>query len=243
MSTLRMPFIIAHRGASAAHPENTLEAFVGALAEGADWVELDVRLSGDGQLVVHHDAWYSDGLGIAACSADARPASVPLLAEALDACAGMGVNIEIKNSPGDLGDEGPEHGLEVAELVVSLVTERGSGQSIQVSSFDEPTLARSRSSLRSSPPRSCCSTCRPTPRPWTEPPPPVTVRSTRGIRSSTRHSSPAARRSGSRSTRGRSTTPIASVRWPPSGSRHHHQHPGRRAGCASLSRPGRCARR
>ncbi len=142
MSTLRMPNIVAHRGASAAHPENTLEAFVGALAEGANWVELDVRLSGDGQLVVHHDAWYSSGLGIATSSADVRPASVPLLAEALDACAGMGVNVEIKNSPGDLGDDDVPHDLAVAERVVSLVTQRGPGQPIQVSSFDEPTLAR-----------------------------------------------------------------------------------------------------
>ncbi len=142
MSTLRMPFIVAHRGASAAHPENTLEAFRGALAEGADWVELDVRLSGDGQLVVHHDPFYSGGVGVAVTPAAARPAGVPLLDEALDACAGMGVNVEIKNSPGDLGGEGSDHGLEVAELVVSLVTQRGSEQPIQVSSFDEPTLAR-----------------------------------------------------------------------------------------------------
>jgi len=142
MSTLRQPFIVAHRGASAAHPENTVEAFLGALAEGADWVELDVRLSGDRHLVVHHDPFYSGGLSVATSPAGARPASVPLLHEALDACAGMGVNVEIKNSPGDLGDEGSDHDLEVAELVVSLVTQRGGDQPIQVSSFDEATLAR-----------------------------------------------------------------------------------------------------
>ena len=118
-----------------------MEAFRGALSEGADWVELDVRLSADGQLVVHHDAWYPGGTGVAASPADARPAHVPLLADALDACAGMGVNVEIKNSPGDLG-EGVEHALEVAELVVSLVTLRGPGQAIEISSFDEPTLGR-----------------------------------------------------------------------------------------------------
>ena len=142
MSTLRQPFIVAHRGASAAHPENTVEAFRGALAEGADWVELDVRLSADGQLVVHHDPFYSGGVGVATTPAASRPASVPLLDEALDACAGMGVNVEIKNTPGDLGDDGSEHRLEVAELVVSLVTQRDSQQPIQISSFDEPTLAR-----------------------------------------------------------------------------------------------------
>ncbi len=119
-----------------------MEAFRGALSEGADWVELDVRLSADGQLVVHHDAWYPGGSGVATSSADARPSHVPMLEEALDACEGMGVNVEIKNSPGDLGDEGVPHGLEIAELVVSLVTLRGTGQAIQVSSFDEATLAR-----------------------------------------------------------------------------------------------------
>ena len=40
--------IIAHRGASADHPENTVEAFVGAREQGADWVELDVRQAADG---------------------------------------------------------------------------------------------------------------------------------------------------------------------------------------------------
>ena len=121
-----------------------MPAFLGAREEGASWVELDVRLSSDGQLVVHHDPWYSGGLGVATSPADARPETVPLLAEALDACAGMGVNVEIKNTPGDLGDEGVEHSLEVVDLVVSLVTQRGSEQPIQISSFDEPTLARVR---------------------------------------------------------------------------------------------------
>jgi len=47
--------IIAHRGASAHAPENTLTAFQLALDQGADGIELDVMLSKDGQLVVIHD--------------------------------------------------------------------------------------------------------------------------------------------------------------------------------------------
>lgn len=47
--------ILAHRGASAYAPENTLEAFSLAADMGADGVELDVHLTADGQLVVHHD--------------------------------------------------------------------------------------------------------------------------------------------------------------------------------------------
>ena len=49
------PLVIAHRGAHSAHPENSIAAFQAALALGVDGVELDVRLSGDGQVVVVHD--------------------------------------------------------------------------------------------------------------------------------------------------------------------------------------------
>ncbi len=48
--------IIAHRGASHERPENTLAAFTRAVEAGADGVELDVHLTADGVLVVHHDA-------------------------------------------------------------------------------------------------------------------------------------------------------------------------------------------
>ena len=47
--------IVAHRGASAYEPENTIRSFEGAFKLGADFVELDIRLSKDGALVVIHD--------------------------------------------------------------------------------------------------------------------------------------------------------------------------------------------
>jgi glycerophosphoryl diester phosphodiesterase len=47
--------IIAHRGASAAAPENTLAAIEQALNQGTDWVEIDVQESADGEIVVIHD--------------------------------------------------------------------------------------------------------------------------------------------------------------------------------------------
>lgn len=53
---MKHPLIIAHRGASALAPENTLAAFRRAIADGADGIELDVRLAKDGVLVVVHDA-------------------------------------------------------------------------------------------------------------------------------------------------------------------------------------------
>jgi glycerophosphoryl diester phosphodiesterase len=61
-----MPWIIAHRGASAYEPENTLRAFHRAIDLGADMIELDVHLSGDGEVVVIHDEELSrttDGSG------------------------------------------------------------------------------------------------------------------------------------------------------------------------------------
>ncbi len=48
--------IMAHRGASKAAPENTLAAIRQAIADGADWVEIDVQETADGQVVVVHDS-------------------------------------------------------------------------------------------------------------------------------------------------------------------------------------------
>lgn len=47
--------VIAHRGASQAAPENTMEAFALACGQGADGIELDVQLTADGGLAVFHD--------------------------------------------------------------------------------------------------------------------------------------------------------------------------------------------
>ena len=51
----RRPLVLGHRGARHAAPENTLRAFELARAEGADGVELDVRLDRDGRVIVLHD--------------------------------------------------------------------------------------------------------------------------------------------------------------------------------------------
>jgi glycerophosphoryl diester phosphodiesterase len=48
--------VFAHRGGSRLAPENTIAAFDRAVAEGADGLELDVRLARDGEVVVCHDA-------------------------------------------------------------------------------------------------------------------------------------------------------------------------------------------
>lgn len=137
-----MTLVIAHRGASAAHPPgNTLEAFRAARDLGADWVELDARPTADGVLVVHHDAELPDGRPVAAIAAADRPAFVPTLSEALAACEGMGVNVEIKREPGAPGDD-PELGP-TAE-VLALLRSLGRPERFLVTSFDLAVLDRVR---------------------------------------------------------------------------------------------------
>lgn len=136
------PWVIAHRGASAARPENTIAAFRHARVLGADAVELDVRRTGDGILVVHHDAAVA-GIGpivtVEAAALAGRVPSIPTLAEALDACAGMWVNVEVKNSPSD-PDWDPSG--RVVAGVATVVDEMAMRDRVLVSSFDLPTVAR-----------------------------------------------------------------------------------------------------
>jgi glycerophosphoryl diester phosphodiesterase len=54
--TLPHPIVFAHRGSSAHAPENTLAAFQLAIEQGADGIELDAKLTADGEVVVIHDA-------------------------------------------------------------------------------------------------------------------------------------------------------------------------------------------
>src|SRR3989338_6436668 len=52
---MRTPLHVAHRGGAGLWPENTMAAFTRAIAAGADGIELDIHLTRDGKLVVHHD--------------------------------------------------------------------------------------------------------------------------------------------------------------------------------------------
>lgn len=129
--------ILAHRGASRVAPENTLEAFVQAARVGADGVELDVRRSADGALVVHHDAELPGRGPIASLVAAELPSSVPGLDAALDACGDLLVNIELKALPGE-PDFDPTYGL--GRMVARLVAGRGRAGRVVVSSFDLSAL-------------------------------------------------------------------------------------------------------
>lgn len=135
-----MTLVIAHRGASAARPENTIAAFSHAVELGADGIELDVRRTGDDQLVVHHDAT-CEGRVIRTTHRSELPDHVAGLADALDACAGAFVNIEIKNNPSE-----PDHDRSdwVARRVAGELVRRGADARWLVSSFRYGTIAHMR---------------------------------------------------------------------------------------------------
>jgi glycerophosphoryl diester phosphodiesterase len=132
--------VLAHRGASKAERENTLEAFRRALDMGADGVELDVRRTADGRLVVHHDP-VVDGLAICRIDASQLPPHIPTLADALDACAGMWVNLEIKNDPTEPDFDPDER---VAEETMALLDRLGEPERWLMSSFRIETMDRCR---------------------------------------------------------------------------------------------------
>jgi glycerophosphoryl diester phosphodiesterase len=90
------PLLLGHRGGRGNRfaPENTLAAFDLALEQGCDGFEFDVRLSGDGQAVVCHDAKFG-GRDIAQTSA--RESRLPLLREVLQRYRGKAfLDIELK---------------------------------------------------------------------------------------------------------------------------------------------------
>lgn len=96
------PYAIAHRGASAYAPANTLAAFRKAAELGADMWEVDIRATADGVPVVHHDATLATGEALAALSRDALRRvmpDVPDLSEvvALAAQLGAGIYADIKD--------------------------------------------------------------------------------------------------------------------------------------------------
>ncbi|HEX6207800.1 MAG TPA: glycerophosphodiester phosphodiesterase family protein [Actinomycetota bacterium] len=157
----RRPLVIAHRGASADHPENTLTAFAAAAEAGADLVELDARLTADGAVVVLHDAELertTDARGLVhrmrlaevkqadASGGRAPREEIPTLREVLELLegTGTGVDVEIKNLPGE-----PSYrpgGEEIVEAVAEAL--KGFPGAALITSFDAPTL---RSAMEAAP--------------------------------------------------------------------------------------------
>ena len=101
------PLVFAHRGGSALAPENTMAAFAHGLAAGADGIELDVRLSRDGVVVVHHDETVdrtTPGHGAVASMTALELArlDVPALADVLGGFGETRVIVEMKTNTREL---------------------------------------------------------------------------------------------------------------------------------------------
>ena len=143
---MRRPVIFAHRGDSAHAPENTMAAFRLAAAKGADAIELDAKLSADGQVIVFHDETLqrtTDGAGrvrdkpaLELQTLDAgwhfsehfRGERIPLLSEVLEHLGNqLFINIELRNY------WTPRDGL--ARAVCELVKQHALEGSIMFSSF------------------------------------------------------------------------------------------------------------
>ncbi len=136
--------VIGHRGASAAFPENSAAAFRGAVDQGADGVELDVRRTLDGAMAVSHNDTLPDGRVLVETTMADLPAGMIELSVALELCAPLDlVNIEIKNWPDDRDFDASER---LAAHVAALIAVRGeldTGRYL-VSCFHLPTVDRVR---------------------------------------------------------------------------------------------------
>jgi glycerophosphoryl diester phosphodiesterase len=134
--------VVAHRGLHVFERENTIAAFRAAVALGVDGVELDVRRTSDGVLVVHHDPNVGS-IAIAKNEQSALPEYVPTLAQALESVDGVSVNVEIKNDRGPSDDYGETAGLvrQVLDTIDGSPWLDGSS----VSSFDLATCTYVRS--------------------------------------------------------------------------------------------------
>lgn len=153
---MNTPIIIAHRGASALAPENTMAAFRLAKELGADGIELDVMLSADDRLVVIHDqsvnrttngqgkvnemGWDSLKTLDAGSYFDDRFTGepLPLLDQVFEELGGQFlINVELKNyaTPRD----------QLTEKVIDLIMQMGLKNSTILSSFNARNLLKAES--------------------------------------------------------------------------------------------------
>jgi glycerophosphoryl diester phosphodiesterase len=138
-SAAARPVVMGHRGSPLRHPENTPASFAAAAAEGATWVELDARLAADGVVVVHHDPVLADGRPICGLPSSGLAAvGVADLASVLDGLpAGLGVDVECKNLPGDPDFDEDER---LAAAVADLLAARAGQRPTMTSSFNPMTV-------------------------------------------------------------------------------------------------------
>lgn len=141
--------VLGHRGSRNPGPENTVEAVDAALAAGADGIEIDIRRSADGELVVVHDARIPRLGGravIRRSTAELRARGVPTLDDVLDVWASRGrIIIEVKNQPGQPDFDAPRE--RAAQALVEKLRARGltgPDAGVTVSSFDWFAIERVR---------------------------------------------------------------------------------------------------
>ena len=132
------PLVFAHRGGSALAPENTIAAFDNGLALGADGLELDVHLSRDGVVVVHHDRTLNRTTTLAGPIAERnadelRRAEVPSLAEVLARYTDVRIIVEMKVNRAEL-----------AAATIDVIRRAGSVDRVCLVSFGWRVLSAAR---------------------------------------------------------------------------------------------------
>jgi len=158
LTSLPQPIIFAHRGASVQAPENTLAAFELAIAQNADAIELDVKLSADGHAVVIHDTTVDRTTGSEGRVKDLSLAElrsldagsffsekysgerIPTLEEVFESVGKrIFINVELTNynSPRD----------QLVETVCMLVKKFGLQKQVMFSSFFGSNLSKARAYL------------------------------------------------------------------------------------------------
>ncbi len=132
------PLVFAHRGGAKLAPENTIEAFDRGLDAGADGLELDVRLSRDGEVVVMHDPTIDRttrrrGAVSGYTAAELAEVNVPRLRDVLDRYRETALIVELKEPKQDL-----------ATAVVDLVREYDAVDRVALGSFHSEALQSAR---------------------------------------------------------------------------------------------------
>jgi glycerophosphoryl diester phosphodiesterase len=149
----RLPVVVAHRGASSIAPENTIASFEQAIADGADALELDVRLTSDEEVVVIHDDTVNrttDGKGLVGnfALAEIRALSagrwfhrrfagerIPTFNEVLKlGGTALGINVELKSKPTRPSDNA------IVDRCYELIRRHNAGSRVLVSSFHHEYL-------------------------------------------------------------------------------------------------------
>ena len=139
---MKTPLIIAHRGGASIARENTIAAFEEAIALQADLIELDVRATQDGVLIIHHDATIQQQPieTLTWAAVQHLDPDIPTLEEAIACCKGrIGLDVEIKE-PGyeaevvqQLQRQLPDHEFVITSFYLAVVRAVRESSSLKVS--------------------------------------------------------------------------------------------------------------